>query len=186
MHGLTAISVTFGLINSEADLSLPLEELLAGESFLLNPVNCIAVMDNEGVIGFAMQNDNNYIIENSDEMDGYNLRSALKGNFESQWNRIMLSSIDVQELEDEADMPYLHFCLDEQPDLHSELGDLGAYDGWIGVHSIKSTFLPEPNDQIKQFLSFELKSSLSVPMDKFGQLEDFFNDTEIFVMFSSK
>ena len=143
-------------------------------------------MDNEGVIGFAMQNDNNYIIENSDEMDGYNLRSALKGNFESQWNRIMLSSIDVQELEDEADMPYLHFCLDEQPDLHSELGDLGAYDGWIGVHSIKSTFLPEPNDQIKQFLSFELKSSLSVPMDKFGQLEDFFNDTEIFVMFSSK
>ena len=79
-------------------MSLPLEELLAGESFLLNPVNCIAVMDNEGVIGFAMQNDNNYIIENSDEMDGYNLRSALKGNFESQWNRIMLSSIDVQEL----------------------------------------------------------------------------------------
>lgn len=86
----------------------------------------------------------------------------------------MLSSIDVQELADEADMPYLHFYLDEQPVLHSELDDLEAYDGRIGVHSKKSTFLPEPNDQIKQFLSFKLKSSLSVSMDKFGKLEDFF------------
>ena len=98
----------------------------------------------------------------------------------------MLSSVDIEELADEADMPYHHFYMDEQPDLHSELVDLIDYKGWIGVHSIKGgTFLPEQNDKIKQFFTFKLEKSLLISMDKFGQIKDYHSESEMFVLFNS-
>ena len=180
MQDLTAISITFGIINSEASLDTPLDN-----SFISNPINCMAVYEDDEIIGFAIQNDNNYIFDNAEEVDGDALRSSLNDIFKSQWNRILLCSVDIDELADEADMPYHQFYIDEQPDLHSELGDLIDYEGWIGVHTIKGTFVPAESEKVKQFLNFELEKSSSIPMDKFGEIEDFNTESEMFVLFDS-
>jgi hypothetical protein len=93
--------------------------------------------------------------------------------------------VDIEELADEADMPYHQFYIDEHPDLHGELGDLIDYEGWIGVHTIKGTFVPTDSEKIKQFLNFELEKSLSIPMDQFGQIKDYNTESEMFVLFDS-
>ena len=69
--------------------------------------------------------------------------------------------------------------------MHSELGDLIDYEGWIGVHTIKGTFVPAESEKVKQFLNFELEKSSSIPMDKFGEIEDFNTESEMFVLFDS-
>jgi hypothetical protein len=45
MQDLTAISITFGIINSEASLDTPLDN-----SFISNPINCMAVYEDDEII----------------------------------------------------------------------------------------------------------------------------------------
>ena len=45
-----------------------------------------------------------FILKNSEEIDGEELRNSLPADLTNQWNRILLSSIDIDELDDEADM----------------------------------------------------------------------------------
>ena len=53
------------------------------------------------------------------------------------------------------------------------------------MHTIKGTFVPTDSEKIKQFLNFELEKSSSIPMDKFGEIEDFNTESEMFVLFDS-
>ena len=47
-----------------------------------------------------------FILKNSEEIDGEELRNSLPADLTNQWNRILLSSIDIDELDDEADMEF--------------------------------------------------------------------------------
>ena len=180
MQDLTAISVTFGLFDTKGDLTVPL-----GTEQLINPTNCLAIMEDDTIIGFAVQHGDQYIFDNSEELDGEALRSTIMELFRSQWSRILLSSIDIDEIDDEADMPYLQFHLSDEPDLSFASGDASEYNGWIGVHSVRGNFSLEKSDILEKFALGEMESSASIPMSNFGEINDFFSDTEMFVMFEA-
>jgi hypothetical protein len=152
----------------------------------------IGFQDEEGEwVGFAINDGSGkFFIDNCDigSLDGKSLREALKPNTRDLWNTVMLSSIDLEEIEDEG-IKFKLFYRDDNADddsrpFHVKTALKGSAKSpcHLLVHKIfgQFEFADGFNNllDINSFFDGSLKTPVSSPIDSLGGISDFDTDSE--------
>lgn len=185
---IEVISIYFGKLDTSADFTLPI-----GQEQITSPIYCLGFIKDGEILGYAIEKNDWFILENSEELDSEELRNSLPDYLTNQWNRILLSSIDIEELDDEADMEFFKFDLEaydsENPfEIIEEIGKLNALDGWLSVYSIKGWFnissKARVSTKLKKFLMREMEEPISLGLEELGDFCSFDSPSELLVLFN--
>ena len=149
--------------------------------------------DDDEWIGFAIENGNlGLLVGNSDtgSLDGDTLRGSLPANVRDLWNAVLLSSVDLEELEDEEIKFKLFYRDESTPDEMQPFRIKSALKGSakspynLFTHKVfgEFTFSAHANESfdLNSFLNGNLENLVVLPSGLLGEISDFDTESETF------
>lgn len=180
--------ITFGILEDGEDRPAG----FCGIDDFSKSTTVIGFQDEEGEwVGFAIDDGNGkFFIDNCDigSLDGKSLRGALPYNAGDLWNTIMLSSVDLEEIEEEG-IKFKLFDRDDNADddlrpfhIKSALKGSARTPCHLVVHKTFGQFefadFSKELFDVNAFFNGSLETPVSLSLESLGEISDFETDSE--------
>jgi hypothetical protein len=180
--------ITFGILEDGEDRPAG----FCGIDDFSKSTTVIGFQDQEGEwVGFAIDDGNGkFFIDNCDigSLDGKSLRGALPSNAGELWNTIMLSSVDLEEIEEEG-IKFKLFERDDNADddlrpfhIKSALKGSARTPCHLVVHKTFGQFefadVAKELFDVNSFFNGSLETPASLALESLGEISDFETDSE--------